>query len=247
MDEPAYDSIGEIYEDYSRTAPFKQVEQHTMAELIGPLNGEPAYDLACGSGYYSRLLKELGAGEVMGLDLSPEMVRLAQQRERENPLGIEYRIGDCSKLEPMAPAPLVVASWLLNNAPDEATLQAMLNGARRQLQPGGRFVGITLDWTYDRTRYDLRKYGLVITKQDGEPPRRRIVGEFITKVPTPEVEVYQWDQAVIEACFEEAGFIGLDWRPFAVSDELRAAFEPGYWDELEANCTGVGFVAQVRK
>ncbi|WP_309400985.1 class I SAM-dependent methyltransferase [Cerasicoccus maritimus] len=247
MDKPAYDSIGEIYEEYARTAPFKKVERHSMATMIGPLNGEAAYDFACGSGYYSRLLKELGAGPVLGLDLSSEMVELAKRREAENPLGIHYQTADCSQLEAMEPVPLVIACWLLNNAPDEGVLRAMLVSARRQLSPGGRFVGVTFNWNYQREYYDFHKYGLVITEQDGGSPRRRIVGEFITKVPTPAVEVYQWNQSTYETLFREAGFTALEWRPFSVSDQEKTDYGEEYWAELEANCTGIGFVASCPK
>jgi ubiquinone/menaquinone biosynthesis C-methylase UbiE len=43
-------------------------------------------DLACGFGFYTRLFKQHGATQVIGVDISPEMIRLALQQEQEEPL-----------------------------------------------------------------------------------------------------------------------------------------------------------------
>ena len=75
--EQRYDPFAEQYRR-SKDAPFRQhVEQHTLRLLTGPLRGESTLDLACGEGYYSRLLKTWGAGTVVGVDLSPTMIELA--------------------------------------------------------------------------------------------------------------------------------------------------------------------------
>jgi SAM-dependent methyltransferase len=63
-----------------------------------PLDGQHALDLACGFGLYTRLLKQHGAAQVLGVDISSEMIRLAQQQEQAAPLGraTEKRIGTIS-------------------------------------------------------------------------------------------------------------------------------------------------------
>jgi toxoflavin synthase len=38
-------------------------------------------DLACGEGFYTRLLRQTGAGRVVGVDLSAGMIALARQEE----------------------------------------------------------------------------------------------------------------------------------------------------------------------
>jgi len=55
-------------------------------------------DLACGFGFYTRLLKQHGAAEVIGIDISPEMVRLGREQERTEPLGVTYEIHDATSL-----------------------------------------------------------------------------------------------------------------------------------------------------
>jgi SAM-dependent methyltransferase len=69
-DHPVYDAIGSSYDEYSRTATFKRGECHSFDRQIGRLAGESVLDPACGLGFYSRRLKELGAGRVVGVDES---------------------------------------------------------------------------------------------------------------------------------------------------------------------------------
>ena len=38
-----------------------------------------------GFGFYTRLLKQRGAAQVLGVDISPEMIRLANQQEQATP------------------------------------------------------------------------------------------------------------------------------------------------------------------
>lgn len=91
---PAYDSIAEWYDE--------NVEQHgfqhwlvvpVLLDLAGDVSGRRVCDLACGQGYVSRRLAERGA-QVLGIDVSTRLLELAEERERRQPLGIEYRLGD---------------------------------------------------------------------------------------------------------------------------------------------------------
>jgi 2-polyprenyl-3-methyl-5-hydroxy-6-metoxy-1,4-benzoquinol methylase len=43
----------------------------------------------CGEGFYTRRIKRKGAGTVVGVDISEEMIRLAKQQEQNHPLGVE--------------------------------------------------------------------------------------------------------------------------------------------------------------
>ena len=42
--------------------------------MLGPLDGKRVLDLACGFGIYTQLLKQHGAAQVIGVDISPEML-----------------------------------------------------------------------------------------------------------------------------------------------------------------------------
>jgi len=87
-----YDHIGNKYDEYARTATMKRAERYAVFRMVGPLDGKRVLDLACGFGFYTRQLKQRGAAKVVGIDISPEMVRLACAKEQEDPTGAEYRL-----------------------------------------------------------------------------------------------------------------------------------------------------------
>jgi SAM-dependent methyltransferase len=82
-----YDHIGSKYDQYAQTATQKQAESYTFFRMVGPLEGKRVLDLACGFGYYTRRLKQRGAAQVIGVDISPEMIRLGREHEQVEPGG----------------------------------------------------------------------------------------------------------------------------------------------------------------
>src|SRR5262245_42326897 len=106
---PQYDHIGRQYDAYARTATGKRAERYTFFRMVGALNGQRVLDLACGDGFYTRLLKQHGAAEVLGVDISPEMIRLAREHEQQAPLGLTYQVGDAVTLSQLGPFDLVTA------------------------------------------------------------------------------------------------------------------------------------------
>jgi alkanesulfonate monooxygenase SsuD/methylene tetrahydromethanopterin reductase-like flavin-dependent oxidoreductase (luciferase family) len=60
-----YDHIGSKYDEYARTATQKRAESHTFFRMVGALDGKCVLDLACGFGFYTRLLKQHGAAQAI--------------------------------------------------------------------------------------------------------------------------------------------------------------------------------------
>src|SRR5256885_13267349 len=79
-----YDHIGSKYDEYARTATLKRAESYTFFRMVGELAGQRVLDLACGFGFYTRQLKRRGAGQVVGVAISPEMVLLARAKAHED-------------------------------------------------------------------------------------------------------------------------------------------------------------------
>ncbi|MBA3768794.1 MAG: methyltransferase domain-containing protein [Acidobacteria bacterium] len=77
-----FGSAGNIYHNYIR--------RHL------PLYCENALEIGCGTGEFTRLLATR-AGSVLAIDLSPQMIRLAQQQSANYP-NIEYMLGDAMRL-----------------------------------------------------------------------------------------------------------------------------------------------------
>ena len=66
--------------------------------MLGDIRGLEVLDLACGEGYFSRLMAAAGAN-VTGVDISEKMIEAARSIEEASPLGIEYHVMDASALE----------------------------------------------------------------------------------------------------------------------------------------------------
>lgn len=144
MTQPAdseYDAIAGVYKDSKQLSFRKYIEEYTLFETLGDISGVKALDLACGEGFYTRKLKRAGAGEVLGVDVSAEMIRLAEAEERARPTGCRYLNRDAMALVLDEPVDLVVAMYLLNYARDADELLRFVRAAHGALKPGGRFVG----------------------------------------------------------------------------------------------------------
>lgn len=73
-----YDQIAKEYQA-SKLQPWRtHIERYTLLRLTGQVANLKSLDLACGDGYYTRLLRRLGANPVTGVDLSQGMIDLAR-------------------------------------------------------------------------------------------------------------------------------------------------------------------------
>ncbi len=239
-----YDAIAEAYQD-SKQLPFrKAIERHTLFEALGDIRGLTVLDLACGGGFYTRLLKRAGAGRVTGVDVSAEMIRLARHEEEREPLGCAYVCGDVADLEPgPGEADLVVAMYLLHYAGTREKLHRFLRVCRRALRPGGRLVGFndnvmspprgTVSWP----RHGIEKTGPLSDPVEGDPIHYRFTNpdgrqfEFHNFFLRPET---------YHSAFRRTGFRDFRW--------LGVSLEPGerenpLWDDFLDNPPVVAYTA----
>ena len=118
------------------------LEQPSALALLGDLSGSSVLDLGCGEGHYTRLLRQLGADQVLGVDLSSDMVELARAQEKSHPLGIDYRVCDAAELKLQTTFDLVFAGYLFNHARNREELRAQFSTVSDLLRPGGRLVAL---------------------------------------------------------------------------------------------------------
>jgi len=136
---------------YDRSAPnWKRTEPILLSDFTArpfllswcePVRGKRVLDLGCGEGYFSRQLKQRGAGYVEGIDSAKEMIAGAIAAEKSEPLGIHYRVSDAADLSEIHDETfdLVVAVFLFNYV-DRETMTTIMKGVYRLLRGGGRFV-----------------------------------------------------------------------------------------------------------
>lgn len=107
---------------------------------LGPVNpGEVVLDLGCGVGFDALLAAQIvgPAGRVVGIDLSPEMLAVAEAGRIEAAFPqVEFRQGTVEALPfPDASFDLALSNGVLNLVPDKP---AALREIFRVLRPGGR-------------------------------------------------------------------------------------------------------------
>ncbi|MGI9329656.1 MAG: class I SAM-dependent methyltransferase [Gammaproteobacteria bacterium] len=137
-----YDGIAAQYVQTKQSPLRVHVEGPTLMGLVGNISGLRVLDLACGDGHYTRALKAAGATEVVGVDISADMLDLAQQAEQRESLGLQYVCADVASLPDLGEFDCVVAAYLLHYAPDQEALDSMCRAVASALRPGARFVAI---------------------------------------------------------------------------------------------------------
>ncbi len=230
-----YDSIASEYRE-SKQLPFRgALEAYTLFQLLGDIRGATVYDLACGDGFYTRQIKQAGAAAVTGVDISAEMVQLAREAERRQPLGCRYVCQDAAEFAPEEPADIVTAAYLFNYASTPAQLLHMCQAARAALRAGGRLVALNDNclnppptesgaWTkygFDRTLVGTLREGTAIryrfTTQDGE--------DF-------EFDNYFLEPETYGNALTEAGFVNIEWVDLQLEPGSRG--DP-FWDDFLAS------------
>ena len=104
--------------------------------------GARLLDVGCGSGQFALEFAERGA-LVMGIDLSPDMIRLAQVNAEHlaPPAAVTWAVGSVDQLPlPTGSMDAVHARMVLPFVPD---VPAALREFRRVLRPGGRLLAST--------------------------------------------------------------------------------------------------------
>jgi SAM-dependent methyltransferase len=241
--EAQYDRIGSKYDEYVRTATLKRAERYTFFRLVGALDSKRVLDLACGLGLYTRLLKQHGAAQVLGIDLSPEMIRLAHQQEQAEPLGITYQVGDAVTLPQLDRFDLVTAVYLFNYATSKEQLRGMFRSAYDNLVTGGRLVAYTMDPAFSLSKPNYTKYGVTVLRQVPAEGRYVCDVEFVATPPIA-VQFSQWSQATYEWAIKAAGFREFAWHPTEVAPEDIVRYGEAYWQDLHANNLVIGLVCK---
>ncbi|MFY8220838.1 MAG: class I SAM-dependent methyltransferase [Pirellulales bacterium] len=225
-----YNQIAKEYQA-SKLQPWRtHIERATLLQILGPIQGLRTIDLACGEGYYTRLLRRLGAEDVCGIDLSSKMIDLAREQEQSDRLAIEYRVGDAQSIDYRASLDLVFAAYLLNYASTVDELNAMCQAISRSLKPGGRFVTVNNNPDDPPSNFEAGS-GYGYTKRlggslvEGTP----IVWSFHLPDTTIEVTNYHLKKSTLEAALRAAGLGELRWHAPRISNEGIEQHGSDYW------------------
>ncbi len=230
-----YDAIGATYAGWKETPIPTYTEVPTVKRLLsGQIEGRSVLDLACGTGYYSRLFIRWGAAGVVGVDVSETMVAAAREAEARDRLGIEYRVADAATLPQLGSFDLATATYLLHYAETPEAMSRMCRNIAANLKPGGLLMALLPEPDYVMGRGDTKRYGFTYRLVASDKDWRLVHADVHTNPPFS-IEYRHWARAVFDEAVRSAGFADLRWYPFEVSPEGLARFGLAYWCDLLAN------------
>lgn len=199
--------------------PMREARGRLLRKVWGSV--ESACDLGCGTGTTAVEMAREGR-RVFGVDLSPEMCRLA--REKAEAAGVKVKVVRADMREFALPeaVDLVTCEYdAINHIPEKEDLGAVLRCVARALKPGGHFhfdvnnrLGFESYWT--QTVW-LEKPGVVLVMRNGSDPandRAWSDVEWFVKEGklwhrhTERVEEVCWSEGEMREALGEAGF---DW------------------------------------
>ena len=210
------------------------LEQPSALALLGDLNGLSVLDLGCGEGHYTRLLKQLGASQVLGVDLSSDMIELARQQERSHPLGIDYRVCDAGALTLQTKADLVFAGYLFNHARDRDELRAQFSTVSGLLRPGGRLVALNNNPDDPPSNFEAgRPYGYSKSINGPLVEGAAIHYRFaLEDGGVFELTDYYISREVMQTLMEDCGLQQVRWPQHVLAAEGIEAMGADYWSAI---------------
>lgn len=226
-----YDKIAKEYTSFENRAVLRNsLVDPAFFSLLGDVKGKSVLDLACGSGYFTRPIKRLGANLVLGVDISQEMIRLAKDEETARPLGIDYFVGDVADIPVFGKFDLVTAGFLLHYASTKKELEEMCNGIAKNLAPNGRFVTLNNSPVYPTS--NTPQYGKTIEALEPIRDGSRLRLKFYNKDQTQNCsfDFFHWSQESYESALEKAGLKDIRWIDIHPTEEAITKLGKDFWN-----------------
>lgn len=139
-----FTEIASYYDEMNEIMSLKMIQgwHKFMMELAGDIKGKKCADIGTGTGEIAFLLsKKVGAeGEVVGIDITPEMLKYAEmkQQERDIPKPVNFQVGDALDLQyPGCTFNIVTSGYMLRNVTD---VQKAIDEFYRVLDHGGKAI-----------------------------------------------------------------------------------------------------------
>lgn len=227
-----FDQLGALYEDMANWPFRRRIETPSVKTALGDLRSLDALDYGCGSGFYSRVLKNGGARRVVGYDLADGMLAYAKRRAQAERVDVEFT----SSLTPdhAESFDLVLSVYVLPYATTATELTQMCAEMMRPLRPGGRLIALPIHPRFEPVPSYYEGCGFRLTPDDGDTPYRdgsRIRLDLCYQQHDASVYAWYWSAESIDAALRAAGAATVTWSnpdidrrgdPAQVPPELQA-------------------------
>lgn len=229
-----YDKIAK---DYAKTENIRLERTYiidpSFIREIGNVKEKTILDLGCGDGNFTRKFKKMGAKEVFGVDISKEMIRLAEEKTKNENLEIKYLTKDIKELGRIKEFDIISAPFLLHYSKTKEELLQICNNIYINLKENGRLV--TMNNSDDPIK-DLKEFG---AKTEGPSPLKegdKIIVKLYHKMKEKcSFTTYYWSKKTYEDCIKKAGFKNIKWINLAVSEEGLKKYPEKNWKKFIKN------------
>lgn len=223
-----YDLLASLTEATAKAPLRKYFEEYSFFEALGDVRGQTVLDIGCGTGLYTRRLKQRGAARVLGLDASAGMIEYARHLESLQPLGVEYVVKDAADAGDVGRFDVAAATYLLHYAPSKEIMSGMCRSIHTALVPGGRLVSICLAPGINFTEPSYyHPYGFEMASRGGEGDEATMTS-VMPEMPFT-IKAHAWSRAAYEGALTEAGFKDIRWFAPQISPEGLGELGSGYW------------------
>lgn len=139
---PPYGQIAPIYDILMSDVDYRSWAEYIL-KLLGRAGAKPGcslLDLACGTGAMTLLLARAGY-RATGMDLSPEMLKIARQKAADQKQEMEFFQGDLRTFKTGCNYNVITCFFdSINYLLTPEDVAACFDSAYRALEPGGSFV-----------------------------------------------------------------------------------------------------------
>ena len=167
----------EKYIDAQRNDEFHRFEDKpAIHKMLGNIKGKSVLCIGCGNGDECAYIKEKGAKDVTGVDLSKSMIEKARGKHR----GIRFYVMSAAKLRFKANEfDVLYADLVLHYMSD---MHPAMKEAYRVLKPGGRFVFSEIHPMYSMLeRSNKNGLGLALFGYVHEGKKYEVLGDYFAQ------------------------------------------------------------------
>lgn len=268
VDSDQYNHITDAYSvlypssgDSPSTFPLAAIEKHQVYLAVTDpsidIRGKRVLDLACGTGHYANHYLNWGAASVTGMDVSTGMLEAGRRNAEARGVPesrLKFVHGDATDenlIVDGAPFDLVTGCWLLNYAPDVATMTKMYRFIARNLRPGGYWMGLSVPPLLTDAPFEADVLNTALAP-DGVWGKHGNLGKVLKAMPNGDgflirvelgnevhkakacFDCYHLSLKVFEqACHDSSKFERPEWRDFVIPEQAKnGAYKKGHWNAL---------------
>lgn len=166
---------------------------------------------------------------MVGYDISANLIKKAEQEERESPLGIKYLKSDPENFQSTESFDCAVAVMVLPYSPDASYIKNFFASAYRNLRDGGKFVAVVFN--PDFQDFDEQVGNRFFRRGSGN----KVNFDFLD-VNNNEVKINanltQYSKNDYEKAVQDGGFSKFELKSLSPDEEGVKKLGGNFWDNL---------------